>query len=134
MTKDKNLYDAAKEIRDNSYSPYSQYKVACALRCKDGHIFTGVNVENASYGATICAERSAIVNAITAGNKEIEEYLILTDEEKPWAPCGVCRQVMIEFSSAHTKVTLANLKGHRKTILLSELVPFSFTKKQLDKM
>lgn len=125
------LFKAALAVRNNSYSPYSGYKVACALISEDGKIYSGVNVENASYGATICAERSGVFTAISDGQKNIREYLVMTDSEDPWAPCGLCRQVMLEFSSPETKVHLANLKGVVKSFTMAELVPHSFNKEAL---
>lgn len=125
------LFNTAVRVRENSYSPYSGYKVASALVTDSGKIYAGVNVENASYGATICAERSAIFSAISAGEKKVSTILVLTDEAEPWAPCGMCRQVLIEFCKPSTEVILANLQGPQRSILLSELVPWSFSKEQL---
>ncbi len=126
------LFKAALAVRNNSHSPYSGYKVASALRMASGKVFAGVNIENASYGATICAERSAVFTAVTAGEKNIEAVLILTDEEKPWPPCGMCRQVLAEFASPQTKVYLANLKGIQKELTLSELFPYGFSTEHLN--
>lgn len=125
------LFKAALSVRENSYSPYSGYKVASALVTESGKVYAGINVENASYGATMCAERSAVFTAITSGEKKIRSILILTDETEPWAPCGLCRQVLIEFCKPETEVILANLSGPKKSIRLSDLVPWSFSKEQL---
>ena len=133
MSTKEQLLDAAKSIRDNSYSPYSNYKVACAAVTDDGKVFTGVNVENASYGGTNCAERSAIFTAVSEGQRHFKEFLVLVDEVEPWAPCGLCRQVMLEFSSPDTKVYLANLDGVKTELTMKELFPYTFSKSQLKK-
>lgn len=122
----KELFDAAKSVRNHSHSPYSSYKVASAMLMDDGQIYTGVNVENASYGATICAERSAICAAVSSGAKKIKEVLVMTDEAQPWPPCGMCRQVIAEFASSTTPIHLANLQGITKTLTFGELFPLSF--------
>ena len=105
------LYEAAKKARENSYSPYSGFKVGAALRTVDGRIFAGCNVENSSYGATICAERGAIQTAAAAvGSFKIKEILVVTDASPAWPPCGLCRQVITEFSENAT-LHVTNLKG-----------------------
>lgn len=125
------LFQAALQVRNNSHSPYSNYKVASSILTSNQKIFAGVNVENASYGATICAERSAIFSAVSAGEKKIEAILILTDEANPWPPCGMCRQVIAEFASPHTKVYLANLKGVQRELTFGELFPLGFSSENL---
>lgn len=122
---------AATQAFKNAYSPYSKIKVGCALLTKSGEIYHGCNVENASFGATICAERSAVVSAISAGEKEITAVLILTDSKKPWPPCGMCRQVLLEFTKPETPVVLMNLKGASETFTMTELCPASFSAKQM---
>ncbi len=121
------LHQAAVKVRKNSYSPYSGYKVASALVTDDNRIFAGVNVENASYGGTICAERSAIFTAVSSGAKKIKAILVLTDEKTPWPPCGFCRQVISEFVTKDTTVYLANLSGVKKAYKFSELFPTAFS-------
>lgn len=121
------LFKAALKVRQNSYSPYSKYQVASAILTTDGQIYSGINVENASYGATMCAERSAIFTAVSQGHKKIKEVLVLTDESEPWPPCGLCRQVIAEFASDNTLIHLANLKGVKSTLKFSELFPQAFT-------
>lgn len=90
------LYQLAEEAFSNSYAPYSKFKVGAALLTKEGRVFTGVNVENSSFGATICAERTAYVKAISEGFKEFEAIAIASSQGKAW-PCGICRQFMYEF-------------------------------------
>ncbi|MDX9887740.1 MAG: cytidine deaminase [Anaerovoracaceae bacterium] len=92
----KELYNKAKEATDNAYAPFSKFYVGAALLAKSGEVYTGVNVENSSYGATICAERSAFVKAVTAGEREFEKIAVATREGSAW-PCGICRQFMWEF-------------------------------------
>jgi cytidine deaminase len=128
------LLTAAKKARENSYSPYSQHKVGAALRTSDGKIFSGCNVENSSYGATVCAERVAIQSAVAAGGKlEITEILVLTDATPPWPPCGMCRQVIAEFASINLVVYSANLSGETKHKAFSDLFPEAFTPSHLIK-
>ncbi|MEK6580085.1 MAG: cytidine deaminase, partial [Bdellovibrionota bacterium] len=104
MTAPRELLDTAKAVRKNAYSPYSKVKVGAALRTRDGKIFSGCNVENSSYGATVCAERVAIQKAVSelGGKIEIQELVVVTDATPPWTPCGICRQVIAEFGSNST--------------------------------
>lgn len=120
------LYDAAFAVLQQAYAPYSNFKVACSLRCQDGTIFAGCNVENSSYDVTLCAEASAIGTMITQGKKIITEALILVNDERVASPCGACRQRMFEFSCADTVVHMCTTsKLHRKA-RLAELLPFAF--------
>jgi len=126
MSKEK-LLKAAISVRQNAHSPYSKRKVGASLRLKTGEIFSGCNIENASYGGTVCAERVAIWKAVSElGKVEIAEVVVVTDAEKAWPPCGFCRQVLAEFASAKTVVHTANLKGIQKTFKFTELLPESF--------
>lgn len=127
----KQLLDAAIKARSNSYSPYSNYKVGSALLMDDQRIFSGCNVENASYGATICAERSAIFSAIGQGFKNVQAILVVTDSLEPWPPCGMCRQVLSEFATAEVPVLLCNLDGVMREKTLGELCPHFFGPLQL---
>ena len=92
-----NLVKNALSARKNSYSPYSKYKVGSAIKCPDGKIYSGTNVENASYGMTICAERSAIFSAVSEGKREFDSIVVITKDGKGF-PCGGCRQVLNEFN------------------------------------
>ena len=128
------LYKKAVEARKNSYSPYSKYKVGSALRLSNGEVFSGCNIENASYGGTVCAERVAIWNALSQhAGQTIDEIVVVTDSDKAWPPCGFCRQVISEFAHADTKVHTANLKGIQHSFLFSELLPNSFNPSFLQK-
>jgi len=122
------LMEKAKEASKNSYSPYSNFPVGACLLASSGKTYIGTNVENASYGATICAERSAIVNAIVNGEREIEAIAIYGQKMKMCAPCGPCRQVIAEFKSK-TKETIVILEGEDgtlKTFSIDELLPLGF--------
>lgn len=122
------LMEKAKEASRNSYSPYSNFPVGACLLASSGKTYIGTNVENASYGATICAERSAIVNAIVNGEREIEAIAIYGQKMKMCAPCGPCRQVIAEFKSK-TKATTVILEGEDgtlKTFGIDELLPLGF--------
>lgn len=128
----KTLLDKALEARNNAYAPYSQKKVGAVIETQKGQLFSGCNVENASYGGTVCAERVAIFKAISElGTLEIKRVLVVTDSPTPWPPCGFCRQVIAEFSSEETIIEVANKNGVQKKYTLSELLPDSFTPKHL---
>ncbi len=121
------------ELLKNSYAPYSKYRVSSILVTKDGSLFGGVNVENASYSATICAERSAIVQAISSGYKkdDFKELYVMSDGKTAPTPCFVCRQVLVEFLSKETKVTCMNTSGERLEFLVRELCPHPFDSEDL---
>ncbi len=119
------LLKKAVEARENSYSPYSKFAVGAALETVDGEIFTGCNVENASYGLSICAERTALVKAVSAGARKFKRLAIVADTPEAVTPCGMCRQMLIEFSPG-LELILANTKGKTEKINLSELLPKAF--------
>src|SRR5438445_3697517 len=104
----KKLFDAACIVQKKAHAPYSGALIGAAILMGDGQIFTGCNVENASYGGTVCAERVAVFKAISEGaKKEIKEVMVVSDAEKPWPPCGFCRQVIAEFGSEDTVIYTA---------------------------
>lgn len=119
------LLEQAVKARKNSYSPYSKFAVGAALEAEDGTVITGTNVENASYGLSICAERSALVKAVSEGKRKFKRLAIVTDTPEPAAPCGMCRQMLIEFAP-DLELILANLRGQTETIRLSKLLPKAF--------
>ena len=121
------LYQVATQSREKAYSPYSQVKVGAAIRTTDGKIYGGCNMENSSYGATVCAERVAIGKAISEGSKRISDVLVVTDASPGWPPCGMCRQVIAEFSDPSTRIHVTNLKSELQTFSFNELVPHAFT-------
>ncbi len=122
---DDELVQRAVEVRDRAYSPYSKICVGAALRAVDGRIFTGCNVENASYGLTLCAERSAIVKAVSEGAREFTTIAITTNRESALMPCGACRQVLLEFSP-RLRVLVVGLSGKRRETTLDQLLPEAF--------
>ena len=129
------LIEKAKEARKLSYSPYSKFDVGAALLCKDGKIFQGANVENASYPLCMCAERNALYNAMMNGYKKSDfvALAITADTDEPCSPCGACRQVISELFPSDAKIYLANLKGDLKETNIEELLPFSFSGDDLNK-
>ncbi len=120
-------------LLNNSYAPYSKYRVAAILVCKDNTEFKGVNVENASYGATICAERSAIVSAVSNGYKkhDFSHLYVMCDNDKIGMPCFICRQVFLEFFDKDMEVTCMNPKGETLTYTVGELCPYPFDSEDL---
>ncbi len=124
--KDK-LIQTAKNALDYAYVPYSTFKVGAALVTKSGNIYSGCNIENASYPLTCCAERTAIFKAVSEGEKELVEMAVIADSEGPVSPCGACRQVMTEFFSPDAIIYLTNLTGDLKVTTVKELLPYSFS-------
>lgn len=121
------LIDLAIEASKKAYVPYSHFPVGAVLVAKDGQVFTGVNVENASFGLTNCGERTAIFKAVSEGVTEFSELIIYGETEKPISPCGACRQVMAEFFSQDLKVTLVAKDKSTVEMTVGELLPYSFT-------
>lgn len=124
------LLEQALLVREKAYAPYSQFKVGAAVRGGSGHIHTGCNVENASYGLTSCAERNAIYQAIAQGEQNLKEILVLADTKEPVVPCGACRQVMQEFGI--NVVYRANINGQLVCNTLEELLPLGFKKTDME--
>ena len=124
----RDLLNRALEARENAYAPYSDYRVGAALLTEDGRIFVGSNMENASYGATLCAERSAFASAISSGVRKFKAIAIAGGKEKAEEsvhPCGICRQVMAEFCSEDFKIIYGN-EETLKECTLAQLLPLSF--------
>ena len=119
------LVEAARAAQEHSYCPYSRYRVGAALETGDGRVFVGSNVENASYGLTICAERAAVVSAVSAGARNFRRIVIASDSEPPAPPCGACRQVLAEFGSELEVESVGPTQSRRWTI--RELLPDAFT-------
>lgn len=119
------LMDCAIKARENAYSPYSHFAVGAALLCEDGTLYEGCNIENASYGLTNCAERTAIFKAVSEGHTKFKVLAVVADTEGPCAPCGACRQVMAEFKIP--LIIMGNLMGNIKIVTIEELLPFSFS-------
>ncbi|HEL2738319.1 TPA: cytidine deaminase [Streptococcus suis] len=121
------LIDLVVENSRYAYVPYSHFPVSAVLVAKDGQIFTGVNIENASFGLTNCAERTAIFKAVSEGVLDFSEIVIYGETEKPISPCGACRQVMAEFFEQDLKVTLVAKDKSTVEMTVGELLPYSFT-------
>lgn len=130
MTDD--LEHRARAVAANAYAPYSKFRVGVALQM-DGKVFEGVNVENASYPLGVCAERNAIAAGLLAGARELQTVVVYTDASPPSSPCGGCRQVLREFAGDPAKVTVVaiNGRGERRSWTLAELLPDSFSGREL---
>ncbi len=124
------LIESAAAVRELAFAPYSNFKVGSAVKTRDGRIFTGCNVESASYGLTVCAERVAIWKAVSEGETDFTAIAVVADTEKLTPPCGICRQIIWEFCG-DVPVTLANLRGDNETLSISELLPRAFDTKFL---
>lgn len=124
------LFEAAKSARELSYSPYSRHQVGAAILTSDGKVFTGCNIENSSYGGTICAERVAIQKAVSEGHRKIAQVMVVTDSTPPWPPCGMCRQVIAEFADG-TRLHTANLQGESESFEFEQIFPRAFTPSHL---
>lgn len=127
---EKELVEAATKVRENAYAPFSEFKVGAALETDDGQIIVGSNVESASYGLTVCAERVAVWNAISQGKRKITKIAVVADTEDLTPPCGVCRQIIWEFGG-NIPVIFANLNGKVETVQMKELLPRAFDTKFL---
>jgi cytidine deaminase len=124
------LLAEAEKAREKAYAPYSRFAVGAALLGKSGRVYPGCNIENASYGATICAERAALANAVSQGEREFSAIAIVADTADAPAPCGICRQVLAEFGIGMT-VVMGNLGGQVRSMTLETLYPGAFGKSAL---
>lgn len=133
---DKELMIAANEARKFAYTPYSHFKVGAALLTKSGKLYTGCNIENSSYTPTVCAERTAVFKAVSEGESDFAVIAVVGGkEENPLefcSPCGVCRQVLAEFCGEDFRILLGNPEKFQ-SYTVDEMLPFSFTKKDLNK-
>ena len=125
-----NLVEAAREVRERAYAPFSNFKVGAAVKTKSGKVYIGCNIESASYGLTVCAERVAIWKAVSEGEREFTNVAVVADTEELTPPCGVCRQIIWEFCG-DIPVTFANLKGKTETVQMKEILPRAFDTKFL---
>lgn len=132
MSRSEELIALAMQARERAYAPYSGYSVGCALLA-DGALYQGANVENASYGLALCAERSAVAAAVMGGARAIQELAVVTASSPPAAPCGMCLQTLTEFAPdpAAVKVWLVNPGGERRAVMLAECLPYGFRRDQL---
>lgn len=118
--------DLAIKARENAYAPYSNFKVGAVIVGENGEMELGANVENASYGLSNCAERTAIFSAVSKGIKKIKIVAVVADTTGPVSPCGACRQVIREFASDDIVIILGNLKKDYKILTMEELLPYGF--------
>lgn len=127
-------YELVKIAYNNAYAKYSKFKVGAVLCLTDGKYYLGSNIENASYGLSNCAERSALFGAYSQGyrQKDIKEIVIIGDTKRPISPCGACRQVISELMLPDALVTLTNLKGDIFTLKVADLLPYAFTEDDLN--
>lgn len=126
----KELMKIARKARQNAYAPYSHFAVGAALLAESGRVYTGCNIENASYGLTCCAERNAIFAAVGAGERRFKMLAVAADSPEPVAPCGACRQVIAEFGIP--LVVMGNLKETTKTMTAEELLPYGFGQESMN--
>jgi cytidine deaminase len=127
----RNLVKIAIDARENAYVPYSKFKVGAAVLTADDAIYTGCNIENASYGATNCAERTAIFKAVSEGHKEIKAIAIVGDMSTNTYPCGICRQVIVEFATKDIQIILVKNENDYIIKTMEEILPGAFTKEDL---
>ena len=121
------LIELAVEVSKQAYVPYSHFPVGAVLITKNGDIYTGVNIENASFGLTNCGERTAIFKAVSEGARDFKELIVYGQTEKPISPCGACRQVMAEFFEPDLPVTLVSQNKSTVVMTVKDLLPYSFT-------
>ncbi len=125
------LTEAAKEVRENAYAPYSGFKVGAALRSTSGRVHAGCNVENVAYPEGTCAEAGAIAAMIAAGETSFVEIVVIADGPEPVAPCGGCRQKLLEFAGPAATITMATVDGKSLTTDVAELLPGAFDRSQM---
>ena len=119
------LVETATAARLQSVAPFSNFLVGAALRTKAGKVYTGCNIESASYGLTVCAERVAIWKALSEGERDFTDLVVVADTESLTPPCGTCRQIIWEFAK-HAQIVLANLQGQREVVSIKDLLPRAF--------
>ncbi|KGM49117.1 cytidine deaminase [Pseudooceanicola atlanticus] len=127
------LMQAAREVREKAYAPYSNFKVGAALRGKSGTIYTGCNVENVAYPEGTCAEAGAIAAMVAAGETEFTEAAVIADSPSPVPPCGGCRQKLVEFAQGGVTLTMATTDGLEKAMTLADLLPGRFDAGHMEK-
>lgn len=126
------LIAEAKKAREKAYVPYSNFKVGAALLAENGTIYHGCNIENAAYSMCVCAERTAIFQAVAEGNRAFRALAVTADTDGPVSPCGACRQVIAELCPPHMEIYLTNLQGNVKKVTIEQLLPGAFTAEDLN--
>lgn len=126
------MLKAARDVREQAYAPYSNFKVGAAIRAASGAIYTGCNVENVAYPEGTCAEAGAIAAMIAAGETVIRETLVIADSPLPVSPCGGCRQKLAEFSEGEMQVTMTTVNGVTQILTIAELLPGAFTAQHME--
>ncbi|MBC1476746.1 cytidine deaminase [Listeria welshimeri] len=129
--KKNNFISLAKQAREFAYVPYSKFPVGAALVTADDEVVLGCNIENASFGLTNCAERTAIFKAVSEGKRDFKQLVVVADTDGPVSPCGACRQVISEFCAPDMPVILTNLTGKTATVTVKELLPGAFTSEDM---
>ncbi|MCL2227548.1 MAG: cytidine deaminase [Oscillospiraceae bacterium] len=130
---DRKLISMATEVMANSYSPYSRFKVGAAIECTDGTVFTGCNIENSAFGATMCAEAAAVAAAVSAGQRSFKRIAIISEGNSYCFPCGSCRQLLYEFAQ-ELEVLSARADGRYVSYSLASLLPMAFGKEHMDNL
>ena len=130
--KELDLIQQAREAMEYAYVPYSKFRVGAAVLTKDGKVYTGCNIECASFGGTNCAERTALFKAISEGNRSFEAIAVVSDNDEYTFPCGICRQVIVEFGK-DIKIIVSTSQGKTKTFTAEELLPHCFSSIDLEK-
>jgi len=125
------MKDKLLNLLNNSYAPYSNYRFACIVETKNGNLYNGVNVENASLGATICAERNAVMNAVSNGEKEFKALYLMTDKDEIFYPCKLCQQVFLEFFDEKVIFNIMTKDGKNEVLTFKELLSKNFSKEQM---
>jgi len=131
-TLDETLQTTANDMLDAAYVPYSNFPVGAALLTEEGQVFSGCNIENASYPLSMCAERTAVFKAVSDGNKNFEKLVVTANTEKPVSPCGACRQVLVEFCEPDMEVVLTNQNGDTLNTTVAKLLPGAFNQKDME--
>jgi cytidine deaminase len=119
------LIRAARDVRERAHAPFSGFKVGAAIEDEDGRVFTGCNVENATYGLTVCAERAAVLKAISEGAAKLKRLAVVTDTDRLTPPCGACRQILWEFCG-DAELIMSNLSGKQETVSIQQIFPRPF--------
>lgn len=131
MIKLEELIEVARSAREKAYAPYSKFQVGAAVETCEGEVYSGCNVENSSYGLTICAERAALVKAISEGKRRFSRIVVIADTKIPVPPCGACRQVILELCGKDALVVMTNLNGEMESRRIEDLLPLPFDKSLL---